>query len=476
MPPAPLFASQGAHEGPRQIFTICSKNYLPLARELAASVLEHEPSARVTVILSDEADDVSAISDYLGVSCLPGRELPLPTYYDMAMRYDIVEFNTALKPAAFLHFMDKGAGSIVYLDPDIQLHRPLTDVWDAIAEGAQGVITPHICQPLDMEKNPTELKIMRTGIYNLGFAALANTEDARKFAEWWGRRMPADCRVDLDAGVFVDQKYVDLMPSYLPRTKILRHPGYNVAYWNLAHRPLARATNGFTAAGQPLVFMHFSGIREDKADFVSVHQDRVSVADLGEGRALFDAYREKLRGNRKALKEAGIAAKYAYGQFLTGEEIPKLVRTVYAKSVPPSAKPFEEVFDLAKGPFNQGATGITHKNQHLISPVMADLWLRKPHLQVAFNIRNAKEAKAYALWFVETGYREWDIAPAFIPKAAFALTDEKRSVRARMAVFTMKLMEKAKFFAFMYPKPVRRAATRFNRRVAPQLAKRIKTR
>ncbi|WP_189576379.1 hypothetical protein [Parvularcula lutaonensis] len=463
-----------ALRGERVLFTICSKNYLPQARILVRSVREQMPDAPVRVILSDEAEDLGRIAEYVGAEVIPGRALGLPTYYDMAMRYDIVEFNTALKPAAFLHFFAQEARTAVYLDPDIELFRPLTEVDAAFEAGAQGVITPHICEPLDMVHNPTELKIMRTGIYNLGFAGIANTEEGVSFTRWWARKMLSDCRVDLDAGIFVDQKYVDLMPSYLPRTKILRHRGYNVAYWNLANRALTREGDGsFAVNGQPLVFMHFSGVRPEKEDIISVHQDRVSVDDLGDGKALFDNYRAELKRAREEMAEAGIEKSYAYGSFTTGEAIPPLARQVYAKAIPPMRVSFDDVFDLEKGPFNQGATGINHRNQRLISPVMADLWMRKPYLQVAFNIRDPEEAKAYALWFAETGFREWNIPPAFIPKEAWELNRQRKTFRSRMAVFALQALERGKWFKFMYPKPVRRAAVRINRKVLPHLVKRI---
>lgn len=458
-------------------FTICSRNYLPYTRALSFSLRRQHPGADFTVLLADECDDVRAIEEFVGSKVILGRDLRIPTYFDLAMRYNIVEFNTALKPYGFQHLFALGSKAVVYLDPDLFFLRPLAEVEEAFKTGHQAVVTPHICEPLDMEHNPTELKLLRTGVYNLGFGAIANTDDGRAFVDWWASKMPTDCRVDLDAGLFVDQKFIDLMPSYLPRTKILRDPGYNVAYWNLAHRPLTKSEDGhFLAKGRPVTFMHFSGVRHDRSDFISVHQDRVSVEDLGEGRALFDDYRATLQTNRAALTEARIETDYAYGKFRTGEKIPPLLRTVYAKATPPQAATFEEVFDIAGGAFNHGVSGVTHENQHLISPIMADLWMRKPHLQVAFNIRDAGEAEAFALWFANTGYKEWDIDPAFVPNAVWELKEAKRTLSTRLALVAMNLIERGKVFSFLYPKSVRQAAVRWNRKVLPKLVRRLRSR
>jgi hypothetical protein len=461
---------------PVRFFTICSRNYLPYARALVASLTRYMPGHEVTVVLADEAASVEAIESYVGARTLKGADLPVPTYYDMAMRYDITEFNTALKPYAFLHLFGEKPGPVVYLDPDTELHRPLTEIVQAFTDGHKGVLTPHITEPLDMDRNPTELKILRTGVYNLGFAAIDSGQDGRAFVRWWADRMPAGCRVDLDAGIFVDQKYCDLMPSYLPGTRILRHPGYNVAYWNLAHRSLQRSNGSFTVNGQPLALMHFSGIRADRDNLLSVHQDRVALDDLGEGRQLFSDYRETLRTNAEVLRDAGIETDYAYGRFRTGEAIPPLARLVYARSVPPIRRSYEAVFDLERGPFTQPAPQLQHRNRHLVSPIMADLWSRKPHLQHAFDITKPAQAEGYAIWFARTGYKEWNIPKAFVPPATLELAQGGTSLAGRSALLAVSFMEGLKRFAFLYPKPVRRAAVRWNRRVLPHIVRYLRAR
>jgi hypothetical protein len=42
-------------------------------------------------------------------------------------------------------------------------------------------------------------------------------------------------------------------------TKISRHPGLNVGYWNLEQRQLTRTDGDFRIDGRPLVVFHFSG-------------------------------------------------------------------------------------------------------------------------------------------------------------------------------------------------------------------------
>jgi hypothetical protein len=43
----------------------------------------------------------------------------------------------------------------------------------------------------------------------------------------------------------------------------MRHPGYNVAYWNLHEREITRVDNRYLINGQPAIFFHLSGFRAE---------------------------------------------------------------------------------------------------------------------------------------------------------------------------------------------------------------------
>jgi hypothetical protein len=106
-----------------------------------------------------------------------------------------------------------------------------------------------------------EFSVLRHGIYNLGFVAVSNTAEGRRFAEWWADRLKDFCYDDIPRGLFTDQRWVDLAPAYFDSVRILRSPQYNVCTWNLTHRTVNGSfARGFTVNGLPLVFYHFSGL------------------------------------------------------------------------------------------------------------------------------------------------------------------------------------------------------------------------
>src|SRR5205807_387822 len=78
------------------------------------------------------------------------------------------------------------------------------------------------------------------------------------FVEWWCDRVRTGCTNDHPEGMYGDQKWLELAPSICDGVRVLRHPGYNFAYWNAHERPLSCVGGAWTAAGWPLRFVHYS--------------------------------------------------------------------------------------------------------------------------------------------------------------------------------------------------------------------------
>src|SRR5262249_28426384 len=142
------------------------------------------------------------------------------------------------------------------------------------------VLTPHLTGEQDDGRKPGERDILRAGCYNLGFLALSRHPHLENFLRWWQKRLEFGCQVDFAEGLFVDQKWIDLAPGLFEGVSVLRHPGYNVAYWNLAHRNLEQHGGDFLVNALPLAFYHFSGLNLDVPGTLSKHQDRFRLEDV----------------------------------------------------------------------------------------------------------------------------------------------------------------------------------------------------
>ncbi len=392
-------------------FTICSANYLAYALTLGRSLTAADPDARFVIFLADEglsAEDRARI----GFEVVEARELPIPTFADMALRYSIMEFNTAIKAAALQYAFDTlGAEAAVYLDPDILVLKPLADVEAALRDGAELVLTPHATSPLDDGGDPDDVRLMRTGVYNLGFCAFRDTPDARRFIAWWAERMAVDCRVALEEGLFVDQKFLDLGPAYVPGAHILRHPGYNTAYWNLSHRPVTREGGEWLAAGRPLHFFHFSGVVPGDPSVFSKHQDRFQVSDIGELSDLLADYLARLAANGH---DDWRTRPYAYASGPDGEPLHDIARAVWRRAHPEPVKDAggaaADLIRLCNEPSPQVASDPARP----VTRFAYEVWAGRTDLRRAFDIDSASGRAAFLDWLVSTGVREHRIPAVFL--------------------------------------------------------------
>jgi glycosyltransferase involved in cell wall biosynthesis len=197
----------------------------------------------------------------------------------LRVRYNTIELATAVKPWVFQKLFEEGHRHAVYLDPDVYLFGPITEVLDLLERGSNAVLTPHITRPLPRDGcKPDDLEILRTGIYNLGFLALRNSEEVAAFLGWWRAWLRTNCFSVNTRGEFTDQKWLNFANVLWNDFAVLRHPGYNLAYWNLHERTLSRDQSGrWLSEAEPLVFFHFSGFNPLNPSELSKYQDRFRV-------------------------------------------------------------------------------------------------------------------------------------------------------------------------------------------------------
>ncbi len=251
------------------------------------------------LFLCDEMDPSYDTSSF-PFNVIPLSELNVPDIEEMSQRYNITEFNTAIKPYAFSYLLKKqGKDRIVYLDPDIVLLSPLQEIVDEFDAGAECILSPHILEPAE-NVEMSDAKMLQFGIYNLGFLGLRRTPDTLRIVEWWGRQLVEGCVINLSEGLFVDQKWADLFPAFLKHVSILHHPGYNVAYWNLSQRKIELINGKWYSNRQPLRFVHFSGNRLDDPYFLSRHSGVFTRDNIGDMNYLLKSYREALFANGHA--------------------------------------------------------------------------------------------------------------------------------------------------------------------------------
>lgn len=318
--------------------TIVSANYLAYAKVLETSVREHFGDAAFRVLVVErKTPALLVLTEALPFEVVWPEDLGLPDLERIAYQYDILELNTCLKPTFLKHTLSQGYDAVVYWDPDVRLFAAPEPVLSGLAQ-ASVVLTPHIMSPLLDGHRPSEIDIMRHGLYNLGFIALRGDRDGLALLDWWEDRCLSYGFSDHALGTFVDQKWLDLAPCYFQSVHVLRHHGCNVAYWNLQERAIAEAPGGLRAGSDALIFFHFSGVDWKQPDRLSKYQDR---HELVPGTALHRLVADYCHALRDQGHATFVETPYTFGLLSDGRPIGALMRRALGSFGKDETRPFD---------------------------------------------------------------------------------------------------------------------------------------
>lgn len=401
--------------------TIVARNYLAQASALADSFVEACAEGTITILVIDMGDD-RVESDDPRVRVVGPTEAGFTQqeFDRMATIYTVVELATAVKPTLMRHLLDEHGEPVAYLDPDILVFAPLDEI-ERQARREDIVLTPHTSIPLpDDGKHPYEAAFLACGVFNLGFVAVG--PGGGPFLDWWAGRLARHC-VDATAqGLFVDQKWIDLVPCYF-RHHVMRLPEVNVAYWNLPVRRFERAPGGgWLVDGRPLVFFHFSGYDPASAHLLSTYQGpdpRVRLDEHPDLKAICDDYGRRLeeRGHAQLRR-----APYGLARLPGGLALEPRMRRLYRRALmaaeaagaTPPPTPFsggEAAFvDWLASPAGDAGFGG-------LSIYAASAWMEESGIRTAFPALPGPDAARLLDWLEEGGAESLGM-PSWLCRAA----------------------------------------------------------
>ncbi|OCX54560.1 hypothetical protein BEL04_10005 [Mucilaginibacter sp. PPCGB 2223] len=283
----------------RIAFTICSNNYLALAKTLADSYHEHNPGAEFVICLVDKKSDQVDYAQFKDTEVIAIEDIRIPDFGDLADKYNIVELNTAVKPffIEYLFKRDASVSAVVYLDPDIYVLGSFSEV-DRELGSHTLMVTPHISQPYPLDdKVLPERTFLNYGIYNLGFIAVNRCAEADKFLSWWQERLRRFCYIDFADACFTDQIWINYAPLFFKDVKVSFHQGINAAYWNLEDRKITGDSQKMVNGLYPFVFIHISGFDPYRPEQISVVQTRIDIKQRRDLVPIYAEYARKVLAN-----------------------------------------------------------------------------------------------------------------------------------------------------------------------------------
>jgi hypothetical protein len=326
-------------------FSSFSFAYLNRARVLFASLRKFQPDWELVALITDEPPPELGFSvenepfDWVHYA----DRLDIRGFPSWIYKHDVIEACTAVKGPFVKMMCSTGADAIVYLDPDTCLFDSLAPI-ERLLETYDIVLTPHTVTPTSDPRAVIDNEIcsLKTGTFNLGFCALRTTGAGRKFADWWADRLLTYGYDDIPNGLFVDQRWCDLVPSLFDNVFILRDPGYNVASWNLVDRHVEIDRDGITVNGSPLRFWHFT-----KLGTIADTMTKRYAEDNFQVYELWNWYRKQVARATDATVPKGY---WAYSVYDNGAPVQQVHRQRY-RNDPAIAMRFPDPFRTGAGSY-----------------------------------------------------------------------------------------------------------------------------
>lgn len=330
------------------ICTIVSSNYLANAVTLCDSVKKYHPEIDFNILIVDKCENgILKSNDRYYIHYV--QNIGIPEIEELAFKYDVIGFNTAVKPFFIEYlYLKKGYDSVIYLDPDMMLFNRLDLLIDLLADYSI-ILTPHICENRYKEGTTKENDFLHSGIYNLGFIATKNDSNTFKMLDWWKERLKDQCFMDITKGLAWDQKWMDFAPALFDGVYILRDLGYNMAHWNMHERFISKNENEYIINEKyKLAIYHFSQYRISETDIIYKpkygiinNTKAIKMSERPDLKEIYDIYRSNVISN--GYKKFSVIP-YGFNHFDNGTQILKIHRMLY--------NGLKVKFKFYKNPFN----------------------------------------------------------------------------------------------------------------------------
>ncbi|EKE14760.1 MAG: glycosyl transferase, group 1 [uncultured bacterium] len=391
------------------VFNIIADDYIPQQQLFAENFKKNHPDIDIYCITLENTKFKSKL-----FKSIPVNEInTIENLELLKFKYNVLELSTAIKPYIFTYLFKKYSyKKILYFDSDITVYKPVNKIIKKL-DDFDAIITPHIRQMIEDDKQPNEIDFSKSGYFNAGFFGFKKNIDTLKFLKWWADKNNKYCYIDFDKFYFVDQRWLDYTPIFL-KTYIIKEPGYNVAYFNLQE---------YIGKIDPkkIAFIHFSGYDKEK---ISVYQNRFNAESLKEYYPYFKKYDIEINRLKKSKNHI-----YKYDYFSNGTYLSPIIKKIFLyKNV------IEQNNLDIKKPFTVTVKNSIYSYLNDIFPplpitnlarliYLSSNLLQQKFPSVDFTRLSNSPFFSYILWFINESAKELNIDRNFIEKQKIVLND-----------------------------------------------------
>lgn len=183
---------------------------------------------------------------------------------------------------------------LIYCDADLVFYKGIDEYMSSFSD-ASVVIVPHNHYPWN------RVRLSKYGEYNVGLVAFRNDTHGRDVLEFWAKSCLEWCRDIPETGRYADQKYLESFANVSNKIAVDRRVGANLAPWNSSFKKVRRNGSEIQVDGEPLLFFHMQGLRQDSKGWLLGHLQYWSLAGSALKRIIYVPYLSSLERNARSL-------------------------------------------------------------------------------------------------------------------------------------------------------------------------------
>ena len=241
----------------RTFCTIITQSHFPFASALYHSLAQFDNSIGFQVLVVDYNEKLDTEFEILSLDEVIEED---QLGQEVNVKYNhpgtLDQLRWSLKPILINYLFDLGYDKVIFTDPDTYYFSDYSFLFNELDDN-DILLTPH-WRGITPENNQSNFNLQFVGgLFNAGFIGV--NKHAKDVMEWWAINCLYKCEKDFNNGHYVDQTYLNLMPIYFDKVKILKHQGCNVANWNqqVCERT-ERDGQVFINNRWEIVFIHFT--------------------------------------------------------------------------------------------------------------------------------------------------------------------------------------------------------------------------
>lgn len=241
--------------------TYFDHRYILQGLALISSIREHNGHDPIWVLcMTDECHRVLASLKLVGVELVRPSEVEL-AYPDLVTakgNRSVLEYYFTMTPHLIQYVFSRAveASTVVYLDADLFFFDDINNAFDLVGDSPVAIVPHNFSRGRQAQA--------RHGQFNVGWVSFNRSEEGQRTLKWWSDRCAEWCYdyVDEENDRFADQRYLDMFPQLSPGACVIRHPGMNLAPWNIASYRIEVTDGKLRVNGQPLIFFHYHGLKK----------------------------------------------------------------------------------------------------------------------------------------------------------------------------------------------------------------------